>query len=369
LFAGLQRMLNRRSRWQAFEIPHFAVYLLLTVNVLAFALCLSRSGTGVMTAEVLYRSGAIYIGALDRHEYWRLVAAGFLHASPLHLGTNMLCLVLWGGLLEKRIGSLYFVMVYIAAVVFGNVVSIATHGSPFLTVGASGGVAGILGALLCLRILSKIDLALNFFIINIGLNIALTLGTSAIDWRVHLGGFAAGMIACAILDVAERVGSRVLRCKFPEAVKVNIVLIVMVALLVSGAALPQQGGWMALGACLVVGFMVVALIDVVLPVRKGLAIVVAVLAVVNAALVVVAGVALAPAWTASCIAYARGVTTPIDALLGVGCGNEEIALAAAAVAVLLFSLLVYGPELSRGLRDVGFAGASFRAERRRRAGL
>ncbi|MBR1219502.1 rhomboid family intramembrane serine protease [Bradyrhizobium sp. U87765 SZCCT0131] len=358
-----------RSRWQAFEIPHFAVYLLLTANLLAYGLCLSRSGTGTMTAEVLYRSGAIYIGALDHHEYWRLLVAGFLHVNPLHLGTNMLCLVLWGGLLEKRIGSLYFLIVYVAAVVCGNVVSIATHGAPFLTVGASGGVAGILGALLCLRVLGKVDLAPNFFVINIGLNVVLTLATSAIDWRVHLGGFAAGLIACALLDGAERVGGRVLRCRFPEAIKANIVLIVAAVLLVAGAALPRPDAWMALVAGLAAGAVVVALVDRLLPLRKGLAMAVVVMAVMNMMLAVVAGMVLAPAWTASCVAYARGVTTPIDPLLGLGCGNGEIMLAAAAAGVLLLSLLVHGPELSRGLRDVGFAGASFRAERKRRMGL
>jgi membrane associated rhomboid family serine protease len=85
----------------------------------------------------------------------------------------MLCLVLWGGLLEKRIGPSYFVLIYVCAVIAGGVVSNATHTGPYLSVGASGGISGILGALLCLWILGSIDLTASFFVANIGLNIAL----------------------------------------------------------------------------------------------------------------------------------------------------------------------------------------------------
>ena len=79
----------------AFEFPHTATALLLAVNILVYALTLQRSGMPAPTSDVLFRSGAIYSGALARHEYWRLVAYAFLHSSMLHLLTNMACLVWW----------------------------------------------------------------------------------------------------------------------------------------------------------------------------------------------------------------------------------------------------------------------------------
>src|SRR2546423_1158153 len=102
------RFLSPRGSASYFETPHAAVYLLIAGNIAAYGACFSQSGTVVLPAELLFRSGAIYALAIDRHEYWRLIAYGFLHADLLHLAVNLLCLALWGGHLEKHVGSFYF---------------------------------------------------------------------------------------------------------------------------------------------------------------------------------------------------------------------------------------------------------------------
>src|SRR5262249_55976961 len=147
-----------------------------------FALCMSRSGTANISSDVLVRYGAMYSGAIERHEYWRLFAAGFLHANPVHLIANMLCLVLWGGLVEGRLGALYFTLVYISGLIAGAIVSNIAHVGPYLSVGASGAISAILGALLCLRILRRIDLSWSFFATNIGFNVLLAAASPRIDW-------------------------------------------------------------------------------------------------------------------------------------------------------------------------------------------
>src|SRR5579864_4011231 len=142
----------------AFEFPHTATALLLAINVMVYALVLQRSGAPVPSPAALFRSGAVYSGALARHEYWRLVAYGFLHVSMLHILTNMACLVWWGGPLEKRIGMAYFLLIYFASVIAGALVGIFTSPGLYLSVGASAGISGILGALLCLKLIKRIDL-------------------------------------------------------------------------------------------------------------------------------------------------------------------------------------------------------------------
>ena len=224
-------MNSLRSSGSFFEIPHAMVFLLMTLNIGVYALCLNQSGTVAISPEVLFRNGAMYSSAIERREYWRLITYGFVHADLLHLATNMLCLVLWGGHLEKRIGSFYFAVVYLAALIGGGIVSDLTHSGAYLTVGASGAVSGILGALLCLWLLGRVDLAANFFVVNIGLNVALALSFSRVDWGGHLGGSAAGLISCAALDLLEKVNAHIFRCKFPEFVKMNG-LIVLGALMV-----------------------------------------------------------------------------------------------------------------------------------------
>jgi membrane associated rhomboid family serine protease len=198
------------------EIPHAAVYVLLTANIVAFGLCLNQATGQTIPIDVLYRDGAMYTSALQRHEYWRLVAYGFLHFNLVHLLGNMLCLVLWGGHLERRVGAAYFLVIYACALIFGALVGHFIHTTPYLTAGASGATSGILGALLCLWLLGKLDFPFGFFVINIGLNVVIAFN-ARVDWGVHLGGFAAGLIACAALDLVEKANARLLRCKFPES--------------------------------------------------------------------------------------------------------------------------------------------------------
>ena len=80
-----------------FESPHPAVLVLMTINVVVYAICVSQSGTANIPTGLLFRNGAMYPGAIAREEYWRLITAGFLHASLLHVVSNMFCLVFWGG--------------------------------------------------------------------------------------------------------------------------------------------------------------------------------------------------------------------------------------------------------------------------------
>ncbi|HEY2136043.1 MAG TPA: rhomboid family intramembrane serine protease [Xanthobacteraceae bacterium] len=363
-----------RTDRQFFEVPHAAVYLLITANIVAYVLCFRTSGVAAIPGELLFRDGAMYSAALARHEYWRLVTYGFLHADPLHLATNMLCLALWGGPLEKRIGSTYFMVIYLFALVFAALVSNFTHAGPYLTVGASGAISGILGALFGLWILAKIDVTANFFVANIGLNVVLALTASRIDWGAHLGGFAAGVISCALLDLLEKANALVLRCKFPEFVKMNcFILAGGVGMLVWGgrpaAALSGPQAWLWLAAVVAAGLAAVKTIDVLLSVKKGLAIVVGAFAVANAALLFFAGRALASLLATSCVSYYFPPLTAFDRLVRMACANLGLTLDIAAACAFALTILAYFQELNRGIRDVGFVGAALCAERKRHQGI
>jgi len=357
-----------------FEIPHAAVYLLLTVNIVIAGLCLSQSGAAAAPNALLYRYGAMYSFALQRHEYWRLFAYGFLHVNIIHLATNMLCLALWGGHLEKRVGALYFLLIYACALVFGAIVGNASHaGTPYLTVGASGATSGILGALLCLWILGKIDLQANFFAINIGLNIALSLSNSRIDWGVHLGGFAAGLIACALLDLIEKINARLLRCKFPEFVKTNMFGLASASglLLWSNASAVTTGAeWlMSAGGFIAICGLGIKAVDIMLSLKMGLAMIVVLLAIANAAMVV-AGSAFSGSYLLSaCTSGAFAGRAPIEGLIATACANPVTTIGVTAGFTLVLTLLLYSQELHRGIADIGFVAASLRAERKRRQGI
>jgi rhomboid protease GluP len=362
-------MPSYRARPAFFEVPHTAVYALMTATVLASGFCFIQAGGAAAPAELLYRYGGMYWAAIARHEYWRLVAYGFLHANFVHLTMNMLCLVLWGAHLERRVGPAYFLMIYLCAMVFGAIIGNGIHSTPYLTVGASGATSGILGALLCLWILGKLEVTFDFFAINIGLNIAFALGNSGIDWGVHLGGFAAGLIACALLDLIEKANSWLLRCKFPEVVKVNLTLLACVAALWAWSGQADTGdGPSGSGLAIAVvigGCAVVKAVDLALSMTKGLAIVLVGLAGANAAAVMLSAWAL----TWSCGPGLRTGAVPLDNFLLMFCPNPVLIAGLGAIGAAAITLWLCAKEISRGLEDVGFVGSSLRAERGRRHGL
>ena len=351
----------------AFEFPHTATTLLLAVNILVYALTLQRSGMPAPSSDALLRSGAIYSGALARHEYWRLVAYGFLHASMLHLLTNMACLVWWGGPLEKRIGTAYFLLIYFASVIAGAITGIFTQTGFYLGVGASAGTSGILGALLCLKLLRRIDLPASFFVINLGLNAVVAFIAPRVDWRAHLGGIVAGMVVCAVLDAFEIAGPKLMRCKFPEFVKLNLgILFAVVAWLTDFSPT-------AMLAALAGLIVAVKGIDITLSVRRGLAWTVEMLAAGNALAAGAVVVLTLPGTTSRIELPANLVPWAASALRSlIEMASSAPVITVLIVLVVVFGLtqLVYSPELKRGLNDkAGFAAAGFRAERGRRRGL
>jgi membrane associated rhomboid family serine protease len=350
--------------------PVVMVPLLLSVNVALYCWLFFQSQDPNISVSMLFRYGAMYSDALDRGEYWRLITAGFLHANPLHILGNMLCLIIWGGPLEKRLGGFYFTCIYGVGLVAGALASDIAHaGTPFLSVGASGAISAVLGALLALQLLGRIRLPWSFFVINISLNIALAVGVTRIDWGAHLGGFLAGMLACACLDLLERAFARLLRCKFPEFAKVNSAL---AAAMVAAycwtkwsAAIAEQNIWLLLLAAIGVGFLVIKLLDLILSMKKGLAVVVLAFAIVNAALVWLWSDGLAKLLVWLCTGqFARS-----NAIAAAVCADVGRSVLLAAVIVLALTMLLYWRVFTRGMADVGFVAGALQAERNRHQGL
>lgn len=357
-----------------FVTPHTAVTLLLAVDILIYGLTLQRSGGGsTPSGAVLFNMGAMYAGALGRHEYWRFLAYGFLHGGMLHIVTNMACLALWGGPLEQRVGAAYFLMIFFGGVVIGAVTGIFTHTGPYFTVGASGGISAILGALLGLKLLRRVDLPASFFVVNLGLNVALAFISPRIDWGAHAGGLAAGILICVLLDRFEVAGPRLMRCKFPEFLKLNLTAwFVVVLLMIGGASAAPEVAALTAAAALAVLVGIVKAIDVALSRRHGLAFAVGALAVGNAVIAGVAVVVLVPAGGCAALTPANMVpwaANALSSLFTVICAHPAIACAVAVVAVFELTQLIYLPELRRGLADQGFVAASMRGERARRRGL
>lgn len=121
-----------------------ATLLILGGIAVGFALQIARGGS--MNPYAAWALGALHGGTWP-DQVSRIFSYGFLHFGVMHLAVNALVIALLGPMVASTLGRLGLLVVYLGAVVGGGV-GIALVGSDGLTVGASGGAMGLLGALL-----------------------------------------------------------------------------------------------------------------------------------------------------------------------------------------------------------------------------
>lgn len=104
-----------------------------------------RAGS-VFDGRVAYDLGALYAEGRWPDQSWRLLAYGFLHAGPLHLGANTLALVILGPMVDRAFGPWATAAIFVGGVLLGGI-GISLFGAEGVTVGASAGAMALLGAL------------------------------------------------------------------------------------------------------------------------------------------------------------------------------------------------------------------------------
>ena len=121
-----------------------ATYLLIVVNILVFLLRLSNPD---YYARIIYDYGLIPVHVLQGKNLFTLVTSMFLHADFLHLGMNMLFLLITGGGCERAMGSSRFLVFYLACGVFSGLFHAYLNiAGSIPTIGASGAIFGVLAA-------------------------------------------------------------------------------------------------------------------------------------------------------------------------------------------------------------------------------
>lgn len=173
--------------------------VLIGLNVLAYLVAMpgtQLSRDGFLLGGRLF-SDVGFIG-VDAGEWWRIVTSGFLHANLIHIGFNMFLLWLLGSELEPFLGRLRFGLLYGVSLVSGSFgVLLLDPAQP--TLGASGAVFGLMGALL----VAQRALGINPWQSGIGglvaINLVFTFMVPNISVGGHLGGLIGGAIVAAIL--------------------------------------------------------------------------------------------------------------------------------------------------------------------------
>ncbi len=135
--------------------------------------------------------------------WWQMVTSAFTHVEVWHLAMNMLALFVLGPAAEQILGRARFLAVYLASAVGGSVAVMLLASPTTSTVGASGAIFGLLGALLVT--LTKARMNTQWIVQNLALGVLITVvGWSYISWQGHLGGLVAGGVAAALIAYAPK---------------------------------------------------------------------------------------------------------------------------------------------------------------------
>src|SRR5213595_4099402 len=123
---------------------------LIGINVGVFLLELATGGNIDGVGSKIFEKGALFGPLVANGDWWRLITAAFLHYGPIHLGFNMFFLYWIGTPVEQYLGRARFLLVYLVSGLAGSAGALVLSPGA-VTVGASGAIFGVLGAMMILE--------------------------------------------------------------------------------------------------------------------------------------------------------------------------------------------------------------------------
>ena len=166
-------------------------YALILINVFMFLFPLING-----TTEEFYNLFASYGPFVKMGDYYRLISAAFMHANIAHLIFNMYALWIIGMQLESFIGKWRYLVVYLFSAISGSLLSVIVTPDA-VSVGASGAIFGLLGALLYFGYHYRVYLGTvikSQIIPLIVINLLLGFMVPGIDNAAHIGGLIGGTL-------------------------------------------------------------------------------------------------------------------------------------------------------------------------------
>ena len=160
-------------------------------------------GAGFVDCMAISSPAATWMPGVADGAYWQLLTSAFTHLEIMHLGLNMLALWFLGPQLERVVGRVRFLALYLLSALTGSAAVLWLSSPGSSTLGASGAVFGLLGALLVLAY--KVKGNVQSILLWLGINVAYTFfGPGSISWQGHLGGLIGGAVIAAIIVCAPR---------------------------------------------------------------------------------------------------------------------------------------------------------------------
>ncbi|MCI8498067.1 MAG: rhomboid family intramembrane serine protease [Bacilli bacterium] len=178
--------------------------LLMCINILMFIVAM----IGMMTKKYdLYTMLSLNKYYVTHGEIYRLITSAFMHENIFHLIMNMYALFIIGGQVESYIGKVKYTAVYFFSAITGSLLSCVVHNNLTWSLGASGAIFGLMGALVYFGYHYRLylDNALKTQIIPIVfLNLAIGFMFENIDNGAHIGGLIGGLFMTAAVGIKNR---------------------------------------------------------------------------------------------------------------------------------------------------------------------
>ncbi|WP_329088328.1 MULTISPECIES: rhomboid family intramembrane serine protease [unclassified Streptosporangium] len=170
----------------------YVTWTLLGVNVVMFLAQMASDGR--VTAEL-----AMWVfGVAVDSDYYRLITSAFLHRDYVHIGLNMWALFMVGPYLEQAFGHVRFLALYFLGALGGSVLGYWFDPINAFSLGASGAIFGLFGAIFVVSRRLHLDLRPIIVLLVINLVITFIPGLN-ISWTAHVGGLITGVIVSAVL--------------------------------------------------------------------------------------------------------------------------------------------------------------------------
>ena len=225
-----------QEKLKSFQPHAWVTYVIVGVNVLVWVWTLMQGASVVNApADKLFYWGGNAASAIQQGEWWRLCSAMFLHSGLMHVLMNMIGLYTAGVVVERIYGSRLFLIIYFASGLLGNALALNYSAQNAVSVGASGAVFGVAGALLVAVFQHRDKLPEMFSrqtMSGMGVFVLYSLingfSHQGIDNAAHIGGLIGGCLAAVILPE---------RFDMPTYQRSFLVRAVAVLVVLSGAVL------------------------------------------------------------------------------------------------------------------------------------
>lgn len=184
-------------------------YCIIAINIIIFAVPLimdTINGGGNKEAQALLEMLCVHGPSIRAGQYYRLVTGAFVHGGLMHLVFNCYTLYVIGSQIESFLGKSKYIVIYLMSAIFASLMSIIFNGN-VASVGASGAIFGVMGALLYFGYHYRVYLGnvMRSQIIPLVLiNLLLGFSMTGIDNAAHIGGLIGGGLITMALGVKNK---------------------------------------------------------------------------------------------------------------------------------------------------------------------